>query len=87
MSNFRLIIASPDGNLFDGEAAELSVRGTEGELAVLAGHIPFVTSVKPCKCRVEFEDGTEKNGETKGGLLAVSKEAVTLLSSDFRWLE
>ena len=46
MKNYHLIISTPDGNVFDGEAAMLTVRGSEGELAVLAGHIPFITAVK-----------------------------------------
>jgi len=63
----------------------LTLRGIEGELAVMAGHIPFITSVKPCDCKVIMEDGTEKIGRTDGGLLTVSKENVTLLCGSFRW--
>ena len=47
MKTFPLKISSPEGDLFNGEAVMFSARGTEGELAVMAGHIPFVTSVKP----------------------------------------
>ena len=46
MSTFSLIISSPDGDLYRGEAEKLILRGTEGELAVMAGHVPFVTAVK-----------------------------------------
>ena len=56
MNTFRLIIASPDGNLFDGQAYMLTVRGSEGELAVLAGHVPFVTTVVPCDVKIELGD-------------------------------
>ena len=85
MNLLHLIIATPDGNIFDGNAVSISVRGSEGELAIMANHIPFVTSVKPCKCRITFEDGTIKEGETDGGLLTVSEERTTLLSSSFRF--
>lgn len=85
MNTFHLIISSPDGNLFDGEAVQMSVRGTEGELAVLAGHIPFITSVKPCECRIELADGSKKTGFTESGLLSVSDETTTLLSDSFHW--
>jgi len=85
MKTFRLIISSPDGHLFNGEAVKISVRGSEGELAVMAGHIPFITAVKPCACRIELEDGTEKEGYTDGGILTVSPESTTLLSGSFRW--
>ena len=80
MNTFGLIISSPDGNIFEGEAIKLSVRGIEGELAVMAGHIPFITAVKECDCRIELADGTEKTGHTAGGLLNVAKDSVILLS-------
>lgn len=85
MSTFSLTISSPDGNLFKGDAVRLSVRGTEGDLAVMAGHIPFVTAVKECECRIELSDGTEKTGHTAGGLLNVSNEEVIFLSDVFNW--
>lgn len=85
MSTFSLIISSPDGNLFEGEAVKISVRGIEGDLAVMAGHIPFITAVKECECRIELPDGTEKTGHTAGALLNVSDNAVILLSDCFNW--
>ena len=45
MNTFRLTIATPDGAAFDGEADMLSVRGVMGDLAIMAGHVPFVTAV------------------------------------------
>ena len=85
MSTYKLIIATPDGNKFSGEAASLSVRGSEGDLAVMAGHIPFITAIEPCECTVVLPDGTEKKGDTDGGILTVSQEETTLMSSTFTW--
>ena len=45
MKTFHLTISSPDGNVFDGEIYKLDLRGVEGELAIMAGHVPFVTSI------------------------------------------
>ena len=87
MNTFRLVVASPDGNLFDEQVYMLTVRGSEGELAVLAGHVPFVTTVVPCDVKIELpsEDASDLVGHTDGGLLSVSRDTVTLLSSSFRW--
>lgn len=85
MKTYLLKISSPNGDLFHGEVVKLCVRGTEGELAVMAGHIPFVSYVKPCDCKIEFEDGSERFAAMEGGLLTVSKEQVILLSGDFIW--
>ena len=85
MKTFPLTIASPDGNLFDQPVVRLILRGTEGDLAVMAGHIPFITAVRPGDCRVDLEDGSEKLGRLDGGLLTVAEDRVTLLSGSFVW--
>ncbi len=87
MNTFPLIISSPDGHIFSGEAVMLSVRGTEGELAILAGHAPFVTTVVPCTCKIELPDDTDRSGQISGGLLCVSKGSVTLMSGSFQWID
>ena len=87
MNTIHLIISSPDGSLFEDDVLELSLRGANGDLAVMANHVPFITSVKPGKCKVVFGDNTEKTGYTDGGLLTVSKEAVTLFAGGFEWKE
>ena len=85
MNTFLLAVSTPDGDVFREEVCCISVRGVEGDLAVMAGHIPFVSSIKPCECKIEFEDGTTKSGQTDGGLLTVSKEKTVLLSGSFKW--
>ncbi len=85
MNTYLLTISSPDGNLLKEEVTGLFLRGAEGDLAILAGHIPFVTTVKAGECKVEFPDASEKKGYTEGGLLVVSNEGTSLLSGTFRW--
>lgn len=85
MNTFKLIISSPDGNIFEGDTVMLTLRGTEGELAIMAGHIPFVTSVVPCDCNLTLPDGNEKAGHLEGGVLTVSKDSVILLSGSFKF--
>ena len=84
MRTFLLNISSPDGKLFSGEAVMITLRGIEGDLAVMAGHIPFITSVVPCEVEITLPDGTEKVGHADGGLLTVAADGVTLLGS-FHW--
>lgn len=87
MKNYHLIISTPDGNVFDGEAAMLTVRGSEGDLAVLAGHIPFITAVKECEGNIIFADNTEKRAKIGGGILTVNQDVTTLLTSDFKFID
>ena len=85
MSTYKLIISTPDGSVFDDKAEILIVRGTEGELAVMAGHIPFITAVKPGKCKIALSESSEKTATIGGGILTVQNDKTTLLCSDFNW--
>ena len=85
MNTFKLNITSPEGRMFSDEVQMVTARGVEGDLAILAGHIPFVTTLQHCDCKIVLPDGNEKLGETDGGILTVSQEQVTLLSGSFKW--
>ena len=85
MKTFPLIISSPDGDLFRGEAEMLILRGTEGDLAVMAGHVPFVTAVVKSHCVVVTDTEERKEGTIDEGLLTVDAEKVTVLTSALDW--
>jgi len=85
MNTYSLLISSPDGDLFRGKAVRLILRGTEGELAVMAGHVPFVTAVRKGRCVLELEDGTRRTGLIESGLLKVNRERTTVLTSAVHW--
>ena len=85
MSTFFLNITSPEGKMFSDEVQMLTARGVEGDLAILAGHIPFITSLKPCDCKIVLADGSEKTGTVDGGILTVGTERTAILSGSFQW--
>ena len=87
MNTFHLTVSSPDGNKFQGDVLKLDVRGTEGELAVMAGHISFVTSLVEAPVLITLPDDSEKKAFAKGGLLTVDKDNVTLISGSFEFLD
>ena len=85
MSTFHLTVSSPDGNKFDGEVFKFDVRGVEGELAIMAGHIPFVTSVVKAPCTVWLNEDKKKTAVSDGGLLTVDTDRVTFISGSFEF--
>ena len=89
MKSFHLQIAAPDGLCYDGEAVQISVRGIEGDFAILAGHIPFTTALKAGECRVYLgENGeTVRRADYSGGMLSTTGENVRMLSAKFTWKE
>jgi F-type H+-transporting ATPase subunit epsilon len=54
VSTFTLEIVTPEHIVFTEEVNSLTIRGTEGELGILPGHIPFVTPLKvaPIEARI-----------------------------------
>ena len=85
MRTYPLLISSPDGDLFRGNAQMLIVRGTEGDLAVMAGHVPFVMGIKRGKCVVVTENEERKTGVIDEGILTVDTDQVTVLTSSVEW--
>ncbi len=83
MKTYLLKITSPNGDVFSDNVLSLSVRGTEGDLAIMAGHVPFISYVKPCEVKIILEEGEEKKGSIDGGVLVVSPEKTILLSGSF----
>lgn len=86
MKEFQLQIISPAGILFDGAAEQISVRSIDGEVAIMAGHIPYVTALSKGACRV-YAEGNIRHATCGGGLLEVNKDKVRLLSPDFMFAE
>lgn len=88
MAEFNLKIVSPDGIFYDGTARQLSLRSIDGDVAVMAGHIPYLTAVGIGECRVYAEEGSEPRlAACCGGLLNVTKEGVFLAPTTFEWAE
>lgn len=87
MNTFKLNISSYDGTLFEEEVTMLILRGASGDLAIMAGHIPFATSVVPGEIRIRTDENTELKAKSEGGLLTVDKDKTTFLSGSFKWVE
>ena len=82
MKTFKLIVSTPNGNVIDKEVTVISLRGTEGSLAVMANHIPFITTTKAGE--VKINTGSEELlANASSGILTVTKENVTLLCGEF----
>lgn len=86
MTPFPLKIVTPDGLLFDGEAEEILVRTTSGDVAILAGHINYVAPLGMGRATVVF-GGNRRTAACIGGMLSVVDGAVTLVPTTFEWAE
>ena len=86
MTPFQLKIVTPDGLIFDGQAEELVVRTTSGDLGILAGHINCVAPLGMGRATVIIE-GKRRYAACIGGMVSVVNSAVTLVPTTFEWAE
>ena len=86
MTPFNLKIVTPDGLIFDGQAEELIVRTTSGDLGILAGHINCVAPLGMGRATVVI-DGKHRYAACIGGMVSVVGGDVTLVPTTFEWAE
>ncbi len=86
MATFHLQIVTPDGGFYDGEAEKLIVRAIDGDVCILPKHSPYVTALGTGKASVVI-DGRRRDAACAGGMLAVTKNGVRLVSTTFEWAE
>jgi F-type H+-transporting ATPase subunit epsilon len=75
----KLVIAKVDKVYYDGEAASVTLPGSEGELTVLQHHEPLITTLKAGRITVRINDGEEHTFEIEKGLLEVRSDGATVI--------
>ena len=86
MTSFPLKIVTPDGLAFDGQAEELIVRTTTGDLGILAGHISCVAPLGMGQATI-MVDGKKRYAACIGGMVSVVNGEVTLVPTTFEWAD
>ena len=86
MNTFPLKIVTPDGIKYDGQAEELIVRSTSGDLGILAGHINCVAPLGMGMATVQM-GGKKRYGACIGGMLSVIDGNATLVPTTFEWAD
>ena len=80
MSTFNLTVVSAEYKIFSGSVKSIQASGIEGELGILAGHIPLLTAIKPGIVKITLENGNEEVIYVSGGFLEVQPNVVTVLA-------
>jgi len=75
----RLEVVTPSRRILEGRASEVRIPGALGELGILPGHTPLLTSLGTGE--VKFTDGgTAGRLVVQGGFAEVQPDAVTVLA-------
>ena len=72
-------LVSPERELFSGDVDQVDAPGSEGDFGVLAGHAPFMTTLKEGRVKAYDEDVT-RVFEVRGGFADVTAEGLTILA-------
>ena len=86
MTSFPLKIVTPDGMEFEGQAEEVVVRTTTGDLGILAGHINCVAPLGMGRATI-ITGGQKRYAACIGGLISVNGGSVNLVPTTFEWAE
>jgi F-type H+-transporting ATPase subunit epsilon len=79
MPTFHFELVSPEKLLFSGDVNQVDVPGEEGEFGVLAGHAPYIATLKPGVLTI-YGDGAPKAIVVRGGFAEVNPEGLIVLA-------
>ncbi len=79
MATFHFDLVSPEQLLFSGEVQQVDAPGAEGDFGVLAGHAPYIATLKP-GLLVIYEGTHVWRVVVSGGLAEVNPEGMTVLA-------
>ena len=77
----NVAVVSPEQVLFEGEATQVITRTTEGDVAFLSGHAPFLGALAEGETRVYLPDGSVQRFDVAAGFVEVSNDTVSILVS------
>lgn len=75
----RVEVVSPEDVLFSGDATQVITRTSEGEVAFLSNHAPFLGLLVDNQTRIFTEGGDIVSVDVHGGFLEVSNDKVAIL--------
>ncbi|MEX2276095.1 MAG: ATP synthase F1 subunit epsilon [Actinomycetota bacterium] len=67
-------IVTPERDLWSGPASMVIARGVEGEVGILAGHVPMLVSLAIGPLRIQVDEQTEQVVIVDGGFLHVTSD-------------
>ena len=67
-------VVTPERELWSGDAAMVIARGVDGEVGILAGHIPMLVSLAVGPLRIQRDGAADEVLVIDGGFLHVTSE-------------
>jgi F-type H+-transporting ATPase subunit epsilon len=80
MAGLHFELVSPARLLFSGSVASVTIPGTEGEMGIVPGHAPILSTLKPGVVTVYKDGGGTDRIFVRGGMVEVNPQGLTLLA-------
>ncbi|MCP1547424.1 MULTISPECIES: F0F1 ATP synthase subunit epsilon [Methylorubrum] len=80
MATFHFDFVGPERTLYSGEVEAVQLPGAEGEMTVLPGHAPVLTTLKVGVITVTETTGSGKRIYVQGGFADIGPKSVTVLA-------
>jgi len=72
-------VLTPEGEVFAGEARQVSTRTEVGEIGILANHTPLLAALKPTELRLISDGETRRYAQAHGWLQVFGNRARLLV--------
>lgn len=86
MSDLKLRIVTPTGELYNDNANMIIMRGTNGDIGVLKGHQPLTTTLDYGLLKIKTAE-KELVSTLFGGFVDVQPDCVTILTDSAEWTD
>lgn len=80
MQSLQFDLVTPQAVFFSGAVKMVEAPGTLGDFGVLAGHMPFISTLKAGKITIHQESGNQSRLFVAGGIAEVNAAACTILA-------
>ena len=85
MSTFPMQVVSLDGPVFDGEVQRVKLRTIDGDVAILARHTNYCTSIGMGTAVITMADDTKRSAACIGGMISVMNGQCRILPTTWEW--
>jgi F-type H+-transporting ATPase subunit epsilon len=75
-------LVSPERLLLSEDADMITIPGTEGEMGVMAGHMPLITTLRPGVISVDGGSQANRRFVVLGGFAEVTQTKLTVLAEE-----
>jgi len=84
MKKFNIEILTPERSFYKGGISELILNTTDGEIGIMANHIPMVVALKSGSIKIS-ENGRWREAAGSDGFAEITPDGVIVLAQTVEW--